>query len=135
MKMFDCATKKLCKDGETAKAHLVKIGTHDKHGNITKEYGGTTFDKMIEAKSKPDYIDVQEQIKCRYFDIVLSKSLTDKHFDLMSEFIRRHIKSPRGGCSGPWDKDASYNHLQFFLNEAVADEYLRRMNETNNAKE
>lgn len=33
-------TKEICRSKKSARAYLVKLGTHDKNGNLTPQYGG-----------------------------------------------------------------------------------------------
>jgi hypothetical protein len=72
---------------------------------------------------------VNQNKACRAFDVELDDIRAYRHMNLLIEFSRRGVFSPRSGMSGPnfvGGKREGTHHV-FFLAEEVADEYVRRM--------
>lgn len=76
-------------------------------------------------------LEINTNLKCRAFDIVMDDEMHERHYALIFEFLERHIHSPRGGSSGPaFDQGKRIgSRVVFYLAEEVADEYLERMSQ------
>lgn len=74
-------------------------------------------------------VKVNQARLCRAYDLNLDDEARDRHLELMKDFIKRGIVSPRGGSSGPYigdghrDEPALKYHIVHFLAEEVCDEY------------
>ncbi len=71
---------------------------------------------------------IKSGIPSKSYVIHVDKAGVDRHFGLLAEFIGRGLDIPRGGGSGPLDKDG-WREIHFLLNASVVDEYERRMAE------
>lgn len=64
---------------------------------------------------------------CRAVEIEGTREEMQRHWALMMEFMERGIYSPRGGASGPVEGRPGRFFVVSYVDESVADEYVRRM--------
>lgn len=76
-------------------------------------------------------VEVEQNIPCRSYDLIVDKEALHRHHDLLTTFINRGVLSPRGGSSGPHLKGErtvpDRYRIVHFLNETVCNEYEREM--------
>jgi len=64
---------------------------------------------------------------CRAIRFEGTKAEMQRHFVLQIEFLERGIVGPRGGASGPVQGKPGRYFVVDYVDESVADEYVRRM--------
>jgi hypothetical protein len=64
---------------------------------------------------------------CRAIEMEGTLEELQRHFDLKMEFLERGIVSPQGGASGPVKGKPGRYFVVGYIDESVADEYVRRM--------